>query len=221
MKPSPHVMPVDPLKWGSELSLSNFINSYYQFRDVSNLEKIKKILIIGPGQGLDTLVFRWRGFNVTTFDLDESYKPDILGSVHDLSVFRDAEFDVAIASHVLEHLPVELLDSAISELSRVANYSIVYLPVAGRHSQVRVDLGIKGVIFDFIADIFNWFERPDGVTPNYCSGMHYWEIGLRGFKIKDLKKRFSLNFRILLSYRNRDWNPSYNFVLKSKRYIQN
>ena len=49
-------MPVDRDSWVQELNLSNFVNTYYQYRDLRSLPNCIQILIIGPGQGLDTLV---------------------------------------------------------------------------------------------------------------------------------------------------------------------
>jgi hypothetical protein len=211
-------MPVNRDQWAQELSLSNFVNSYYQYRDLQRLKDCRKLLIVGPGQGLDTCVLKWRGYEVQTFDIDETFKPDHIGSVHDLSRFADAAFDAVIASHVLEHLALPYLDRCLSELARVARYSLIYLPVHGRHAQLRMTPGFGGFDWSFIADICNWFEKPDGMTPRYMSGQHYWEVGMREFRIRDLVRRFSVHFEILDTYRNRDWLPSQNFVLKSKRF---
>ena len=59
--PRPEVMPLDREAWFRELHLSNFVNSYYQFRDLQSLREVRSVLVIGPGQGLDTAVLRWRG----------------------------------------------------------------------------------------------------------------------------------------------------------------
>ncbi|MES4787373.1 MAG: hypothetical protein C4294_17970, partial [Nitrospiraceae bacterium] len=99
--PTPAVMPVDRVEWARQLHLSNFINTYYQYRDLKRCENCHKVLIVGPGQGLDTLVLKWRGYDVTTLDIDETFNPDYLGSVHDMHMFADAQFDAAIVSHVL------------------------------------------------------------------------------------------------------------------------
>jgi hypothetical protein len=214
--PKPAVMPVDSEHWGKQLNLCNFINAYYQYEDIHYCGDIKKILIIGPGQGLDTQIFKWRGFDVITFDIDETFHPNITGSAHDLRMFADKSFDVIIASHVLEHLPVPYLDQCLAEFSRVSSFSIIYLPVAGRHFQFQTKLDLKGLNLSIIFDLFNFLHKPDGVTARYCQGMHYWEMGMRGFTAKALAKRFSVYFDVVRHYRNKDWNPSYNWVLKSK-----
>jgi len=214
---NPAPMPVDREEWAKQLNLSNFVNAYYQYRDLQSIEDCKSVLIVGPGQGLDTEILKWRGYQVQTFDIDETFRPDFIGSVHDLSRFGDWEFDVVIASHVLEHLPISFLDLALKEISRVGRNALVYLPVHGRHIQLRFIPGFKGIDFSFIFNLFNYFHKPDGLEPRYMGGQHYWEVGMRGWRVSDLKKRFSQFFYLEKSYRNRNWLPSYNFVLKSKR----
>jgi len=214
--PEPAVMPIDRNAWAKQLNLSNFINTYYQYRDLQSCGKCEKILIVGPGQGFDVLVLRWRGYEVSTLDIDETFIPDHIGSVHDLSMFSDMEFDAVIVSHVLEHMAVPYLNTALKEIARVGRYALIYLPVAGRHGQLRFIPGIRGIDLSFIWDIFNYFEKPDGNTPCYCQKQHFWELGMRGFRIKDIKKRMGEFFNVISSYRNQYWIPSYNFILKSK-----
>lgn len=214
--PVPSVMPVDRDKWVRQLDLCNFVNAYYQYRDLNLCGELKKILIVGTGNGLDAQVLRWRGYEVTTFDIDEKFLPDIVGSVHDLSRFGDGHFDAVIASHVLEHLPVAYLDRSIAEIARVAPHALVYLPVAGRHSQCRLKMDLKGLDLSVIFDLFNFLHRPDGVTARYCQGQHYWELGMRGFTVAAIGKRLESRFEVVRRYRNRDWLPSYNWLLKSK-----
>ena len=213
--PEPGVMPVDREQWARQLGLSNFINAYYQYRDLADIDAGRNILIIGPGQGLSTAVLRWRGFEVTTLDIDETFRPDHVGSVHEMPMFSDGQFDTAIASHVLEHLPAAYLDQALREIARVARYALIYLPVHGRHAQLRWIPGIRGWDVSLILDVFNYLEKPDGATPAYMDGQHFWEVGMRGFRVGDLKRRMSGAFEVISAYRNRDWLPSYNFVLKS------
>jgi len=214
--PKPTVMPLDREAWSRELHLSNFTNAYYQFRDLQSLGSVKTVLIVGPGQGLGTRVLSWRGYEVTTYDVDATFRPDVVGSVHRMEAFPDGRFDAVIVSHVLEHLAVSYLDDSLREIARVGRHALIYLPAAGKHVQVRLSLGFKGIDLSAIWDVFNRFHRPDGVTPRYCGGQHFWEVGMRGFRVGDLAKRMSARFDVLSVYRNRDWNPSVNFVLRSR-----
>ena len=216
--PEPTVMPVDRHEWAKQIGLSNFINAYYQFRDIQNIGGCNKILIVGPGQGFEKVVFEWRGYVVATLDIDRTFVPDYIGSVHDLSMFVSKQFDAVIASHVIEHLPVPYLDAALKEIARVGTYALIYLPVCGKHLQGRFMTGARRIDLSFILDLYNYFKKPDGTSPCYMGGQHFWEVGMRGFRVRDLRKRFSKFFQILDVYRNKDWLPSMNFVLRSRGY---
>jgi len=216
--PAPSVMPLDRVHWRTEIHRSNFVNTYCQYRDIKGLSNVKRILVVGPGQGLDTAVLRWAGYEVTTFDIDETFQPDVIGSVHDMHAFAGGQFDVVTASHVLEHLAVPYLDLGLAELARVARNALVYLPTYGRQIQLRVMPGFGDLDLSFVADIFNYLHRPGGVTPKYRDGQHFWELGMRGFRVRDLVTRMSVQFDVLRHYRNPDWPMSYNFVLRSLRY---
>jgi hypothetical protein len=214
--PIPTVMPVDRKFWLAQLNLSNFLNTSAQYEDIQLCGPVKTVLEIGPGQGLSPQILKWKGYEVKTLDIDETFNPDFVGSVHDLGMFRDRQFDVVIVSHVLEHLAVPYLDKSLDEIARVANYALIYLPVAGRHCQLRFTPAIKGIDISIIFDIFNRFIRPDGLSPRFCQGQHFWEVGYRGFTKRQVTKKINSFFEVLKQYRNKNWNCSYNFVLKSR-----
>ena len=210
-------MPIDREEWATQLGLSNFVNAYYQYRDVEGLAAGRRVLMVGPGQGLETAVLRWRGYQVTTLDIDSTFSPDVIGSVHEMPMFEQGAFDVVIASHVLEHLADPYLDTALSELSRVGRFALIYLPVAGRHLQARALPRSDGRELSVILDLYNYWHRPDGITPRYRSGQHFWEVGMRGYRVADLVQRMGKYFDVLKHYRNIHWNASRNFVLRSHR----
>lgn len=214
----PGIMPIDREAWARQLGLCNFINAYSQLRDLTRLPNVRRVLIIGPGQGLDPVVLRWRGFEVTTFDIDATFSPDVLGSVRDMRMFRDAEFDAAVASHVLEHLPLRHLDSALGEIARVSRHALVYLPVNGLSLQFRFSAGFRDWDWSRIIDIRKWWRKPDDEVARYMSGQHYWELGLRGCSTKDVKARMERLFNLVDAYRNHDWRPSMNFLLSSRQH---
>jgi hypothetical protein len=216
--PEPTVMPVDREEWAKQLSLCNFVNSYYQYRDLVRCGPCHSVLLVGPGQGLDPVVLRWRGYEVTTFDIDTTFAPDVLGSVHAMPQFADAQFDAVIASHVLEHLAEPYFDRALEEIARVARYALVYLPLTGRTLHARLIPGFKGLDWSLFVDIYNYFHRPDGVTARYCQGQHFWEVGMRGYRVRDITRRLEQRFDVLEAYRNKDWPGSMNFVLRSRQH---
>jgi SAM-dependent methyltransferase len=220
-QPIPGVMPLDRERWKDELHLSQFINSFYQYRDVSTIAAPgSRILIIGPGVGLDTAVLRWRGYRVTTFDIDETFNPDVLGSCHDMSMFESKSFDVAIASHVLEHLPIRFLDQALSEIFRVAGHALIFLPVAGKHAKIGLSPRLRGHDVGIVMDFFKFWQRPSGTELEYRGGQHYWEVGYVGFRVSDIVRRLSNFSKVMHHYRNRDWLPSYNFVCQAQKPTQ-
>lgn len=214
--PQPAAMPVNPEQWASELPLSAFVNAHYQYRDLRALGPCREVLVVGPGQGLVPAVLRWRNYAVTTLDIDPALNPDHVGSVHHMPMFGDRQFDVVIASHVLEHFAVPYLDRALAEIARVGRHALIYLPVHGRHVSLRFMPGTRNLDFSLVMDLYNYMERPDGVTARYMEGQHFWEVGMRGFRVRDLLGRLKRRFEVLGHYRNRDWLPSYNFVLRSR-----
>jgi hypothetical protein len=218
--PTPSIMPIasDRGDWHRKLELVNFVNTYYILRDVENLPDMHTVLIVGSGKGLDVPVLSWRGFDVTTLDIDPTFQADHVGSVHDMTMFEGGRFDVVVVSHVLEHLAEPYLDISLAELARVARFALVYLPRDAWHQvwcRFQVDLRIN---LNFTLDIRNPFHRPDGITPRYMSGQHFWHVGMRGFTVHDLKRRMERFFDVLSVYRNPDRPVSQNFVLRSRKH---
>jgi len=53
------------------------------------------------------------------------------------------------------------------------------------------------------------------------AGQHFWQVGMRGFTIRDLKQRMSHYFSVLSTYRNPDRPVSQNFLLSPKSTHEN
>ncbi len=162
------------------------------------------------------MIFRWRGYDVTTLDIDDRLNPDFVASAHDLSMFSDKSFDVVIASHVLEHMPPSFLDRALSELARIARHSLIYLPMAGLTFRIRILPGLPRWEQSLILTIRNPFRRPNPLHPRFCAEQHYWEVGRPGYSQRKVSAMIGRHFEIRSVYRNPDWLSSINYVLSAR-----
>ena len=74
-------------------------------------------------------IWYWRAITESDVNLDETSRnvPNfVLGTVEDMSMFKDKEFGAVFCSHVLEH--VKDLGKARLELERVADYQFIITP---------------------------------------------------------------------------------------------
>jgi hypothetical protein len=208
-------MPVDAEQYRRSMSLTNFVNAYYQMRDVLSY-KPRKVLIIGVGVGLEPLVLRHKlGLETTTYDIDARFGPDIIGSIHNMSVFADRQFDVVVASHVLEHLPFAYFGAARDELARVSRHAVVYLPFAGRHLECKFTYAQRVRELALRLSIPP-VRRIRGDRAELQGGQHYWECGYPGFSVRRIARLLAERFIIDQRYHNRDWTYSLNFLLTAR-----
>jgi SAM-dependent methyltransferase len=87
----------------------------------------KRVLHVGCGG--DTLPDWLSGAIETRLDIDESHRPDIIGSMTELG--NIGPFDVVLASHCLEHLELSDVNKALSEFARVLDrggFAFVIVP---------------------------------------------------------------------------------------------
>lgn len=200
----------------ASLDLSNFVNCYCQYSDVVALQDVKRILLIGVGTGLEPGVLRWAGYEVVTADVDPALRPDKVLSVDHLGEFAGKSFDVAIASHVLEHLPWSKFDTCLGELSRVARNCLIYLPMAGGVWGLRLLSSLPAVDLNLAVSLANPLRKVTGESPSLMCGQHYWEIGRPGFSLSRVRQAICKHFAVRKEYRNPQWPVSYNFVCTSK-----
>ena len=85
--------------------------------------KTDKILEIGSGDGTTMRGLKDLGYDITGTDIYATSKDIIECPIWELP-FKNQSFDVVISTDVLEHLPTDMVDKAISELSRVAKKNI-------------------------------------------------------------------------------------------------
>ena len=184
--PRGHRQQVDAAKHygASYLTLPRHVVHWHQANEVVKLlPKGSTVLEIGPGSGYTTFILRAWGMQVTTLDLDANLHPDIVGDVARLGVCNSA-FDCVLAGQVLEHIPLDELSLALTELARITKrYVVITLPAPL--------IGFAGLFnIPMFSPIGIVFGLPYSAQHRF-DGQHYWELGKRGSSIKTVRAKIT------------------------------
>ena len=153
---------------------------WYQIREILGF-KPGSVLVIGKGNGSVAEYLKLAGINITTLDIDENLKPDVIASVLKIP-FGENSFDTALCAQVLEHLPYENFSKALSEIKRVVkNDAVISLPHFG--PVIKFCLKIP-----FLPP-FRLMVKLPYQKKHVFKGEHYWEIGKRGYPLKKIKSK--------------------------------
>jgi len=172
-----------------------WISYYHQIDEIISANP-DSVLEIGIFKGvLRTVLQNVYHCKYEAMDIDESSKPDYVGSVTDLP-FAEGTYDVVACFEVLEHLPYEHFEKALSEIFRVAKKrAVISLPNAGA------------------------FGKPN--KEHIFNGSHYWEINKIGFELEKIiatikKIGYNYDFELVENYRISEYIYHHFFVLNSK-----
>jgi len=158
----------------------------HQIHSVKSFEP-RTVMEVGAGGGMVTAALRSIGFQVTTVDVQEDLRPDVLASVTELP-FTDGQFDVGLCCQVLEHLPFDSFVTALTELCRVCHRGLVLsLPDVTRFVSIAWALPLFGS-GRWSASLPK--KTSEGLRRERLeTSGHYWEIGFPGASKAEVTKR--------------------------------
>ena len=167
-----HLEPCDHwiFYWYQQKIMEGFINK----------NKSETIIEIGVGSEFTANYCRSKGFSVTTLDIDESKKPDILTNVveHD---FKE-QYDHLMAFEILEHIPFEESQKIIKKIPTfVKKYAFISLP---RNERTLLDLEIKLPLLKKIKLEWKILAR------NIFTDAHHWELDYKEYKMETVEQSF-------------------------------
>lgn len=182
------------------------------WHQISEIYKLgpESVLVIGVGDNIIENIIRSQIKIVHTFDIDPELKPDICGSIKDLSSCCTQKYDSIICCQVLEHLPFSNFESCIKQISDTTNkYCILSLPQKYYFSfHLVISILWKKKSF--------FISRIKKNVKHTFDGQHYWEIGAKESSLKDVKNIVEKYFSIKREYTVQE-NPYHRFFILGKR----
>ena len=190
------------------VSKARWISFYHQVHEIITAEP-DSVLEVGIGPGITKSILKNIGkFTYVSLDNNAELKPDHIGSILDMP-FQNKQYDVVGCFEVLEHLPYDNFEKALSELLRVAKKAVIIsLPNAERTINIHIPRICNH-------RIFKWPFTPERI--HTFNGVHYWEINKKGYgfniiieKIKCICKEY--NYVLTKEYRVWE-NPYHHFFV--------
>jgi len=165
------------------MTLPRILTHWHQANEVLNVTPDKgKVLEVGPGSGHTSWLLAQSRIDVTTLDIDPSIQPDLVGDVTKIPA-PAMEYDCVLAAEVLEHIPFDDFEAALSELSRVSKkYIVITLPAPFVGVSAFINLP-KFPPMSFCCGL------PYRVSHEF-DGQHYWELGKVGFSKRRIRRAF-------------------------------
>jgi len=120
----------------------------------------KDVLDIGQSARHDKRIFN--RINYTTFDLDPTIEPDILGDICDMGMIRDGSYDGIVCCAILEHVYAPW--RAVQELGRITSSG--------------------GMLFGYVPFLYGYHANPGHYSDYYrytAEGIEYLFIKEGGF----------------------------------------
>ena len=125
-----------------------------------------RVLEIGVGSGFTANYLRSRGVSVTTLDIDERKKPDIVANIVQYD-FAES-YDHILAFEVFEHIPFEQVRSILTKLHRSAGKFLFLSVPRNERRWLRLEIWLPFKIHK----VLEVATRKRRITEPH----HYWEV---------------------------------------------
>jgi SAM-dependent methyltransferase len=168
------------------------------------LKQDDKILEIGIGTGFTANYLKSKNYKVTTFDIDDEKKPDIVGNIVEYD-WKSEKFSHVLAFEVFEHIPYEEFKKVLTNLKTVTDYIFLSLPL-NKKTIFSIDIKLpklKNKHFSFS------INKNKITTKN-----HFWEVGYKDYSENFIENTFYEKGYQVLEKHKKDLFVYY--VLKSK-----
>ena len=206
------------------VQLFRWISYYNQIKEVVDLASAAypqqlpsqmKVLVIGKGDGIVPMILGLYDIHVTIFDYDSDLKPDVVGDVKEIGkYFNNDSFSLIMCCQVLEHLEYVHFANILKQFAQIAPNVLLTLPhrrvniLAGRMKIFKIPLLKPQIAMPkfWLKDIKR-DERDE----------HFWEIGIRGYPLKKIRRDIMTAFSIQKQYTDplNTWHRF--FVLKRRQ----
>jgi len=189
-------------------SLSEQINLIYKYmKEFPN----PKIIEVGKGNGFVSDLFKKANFNYLTFDINGNLEPDIEGNILEFSNVIPFKADIVVACEILEHLPFEMFEKSLLEISKGTNkYTIITLPDFKKYFGFNIQIRLPKIKV-FSIPLFIKLRRN-----KILGNGHFWEIDYdESSKRKNIEGTIKKYFTILEKGKFHT-NPYHNFYILEK-----
>ena len=136
-------------------------------------KETRRFLNVGCGNSTKQDCKGFSDWSEVRFDIDRRVKPDIIGSVTDLSAVGDESVDAVYSSHNVEHVYPHEVPRVLSEFRRVlkpSGFVVVTCPDLTSVCKRIVERGLDAVLYDSPAGSITGLDILYGHNDSVASG---------------------------------------------------
>lgn len=177
-----------------------WMSYYYQIREAV-ASGCSSFLVVGKGDGIVSSIISeilcLEDCIVDTYDFDDRLYPTYIGDIRNLNSVVKKEYDCIICCQVLEHLEWQYFEKIIEQISSICN------------SRTILSLPMHRLAFSLIIDFPKFHNKVCNVIiPRFWKkkwifkggGEHYWEVGIKNRRKKDILRVVKRHFNIVREY---------------------